>query len=364
MYIEPKEIDDLIKSQYTGLKKTTELYQLSRLFSPSFIEGLISIIQPKLADQPHYKQELEISLCWIDKRPLADFAKQKIKDHNNNVVTKKVEIADAAFYFFTENGLCHKGQEKITNVSSLSLLFQAKRASSKNPPVVPVGRSKSKNNSTAKELALLSSWPKFDLYKTSGNKSPIYDDIEITYPHGTTPPFGWFGVCPPTKSEVWKSRWMCGPSKLGSKCEHTLGELLSALLQRTTLGADKVHSGKEFNFDSEWVSGQKLKGESPWDVLNNEILSQCKSSILPKSIFTTKTSRCVSIKDIICLDKYMKLALLESDKAAQCICKKFNTRISSYISQSYIPDNFSDTVIHGGAMPVLIFSIKSMEKQN
>ncbi|MFQ6372964.1 hypothetical protein [Shewanella sp. YIC-542] len=364
MNVDSDKIDKLIIGQYVDLEKTSELHQLSKLFNPGFIKGMLKVIGSGLANEQYYKQSLDISLCWIDKRPLADFSKQNIKDHNNNKITKKVEVADAAFYFFNENGYYQNGQEKIAHESSLALLFQAKRSVSVKEPIVPVGTSKAKNNSTAKELALLSSWPKFDLYKTSGNKSPIYKDMEIDCPTGEIPPFGWFGVCPPTKSEVWKSRWMCGPSKLGEKCQYTLGQLLEALLKRTTLGTDKVESGKEFKFDPKWSSGQKLNGESYWDVLNNEILAQCKESNLPKSIFTTNKKRCVSAKEVIFLDEHMSLALLTSPDDSLCDCSSYSTKIAKHITEIKTPDSFYEAALHDRAMPVVIFSIKSMEGQN
>ncbi|MBN0988003.1 hypothetical protein [Amphritea pacifica] len=361
MNLDSEKLDKLINKQYVDLVKTSELHQLSKLFNPSFIKELLELIRPELANRKSYKQSLDIIFCWIDKRPLADFSKQRVKDHNNNIITKKVEIADAAFYFFNENGHYQNGQEQITHGSSLSLLFQAKRSTSVKAPVVPVGKSKAKNNSTAKELALLSSWPKFDLYKTSGNKSPIYVDMEIAYPNGEVPPFAWFGVCPPTKDEAWKSRWMCGPSKLGSMCEHTLGQVLTALLTRSTLGIDRVHSGEEFNFDPTWASGQKLNGESSWDILNNEILFQCKESHLPKSIFTTETKRCVTAKEIIHLDKGFRFALFKTRNYLQYSCGGYNTKIAEYMSENTVPNSFYETALHDGAMPVVIFSIKSME---
>lgn len=364
MNLDIENLDKLINKQYVDLVNTSELYQLSKLFNPSFIKDLLELIKPGLTNHAHYKQSLDITLCWIDKRPLADFSKQKVKDHNNNTVTQKVEVADAAFYFFSENGYYQNGKENITHESSVSLLFQAKRSTSVKAPVVPVGQSKVANNSTAKELALLSSWPKFDLYKNSGNKSPIYLDMKIDYPNGKVPPFGWFGVCPPSKAEAWKSRWMCGPSKLGSRCEYTLGQLLSALLTRSTLGSDKVHSGEEFNFDSKWVSGQKLNGERPWDILNNEILAQCKESNLPKSIFTTEKKRCITAEEVIYLDKDMGLALFKTLKNYPYSCGSYKTKIAEYMSENRIPNSFFETALRDKAMPVVIFSTKSMEGQN
>lgn len=364
MNIDSEKLDKLINKQYVDLVKTSELYQLSKLFNPFFIKELLELIKPELARYKSYKQSLDIALCWIDKRPLADFSKRKVRDHNNNEVTKKVEIADAAFYFFNENGCYQGGQEKITYESSISLLYQAKRSTSITAPVVPVGTSKAKNNSTAKELALLSSWPKFDLYKTSGNKSPTYSDMEINCPKGRVPPYGWFGVCPPTKANAWKCRWMCGPSKKGSKCDHTLGELLSALLTRSTLGTDKVYSGKEFKFDPSWISGQKLNGESSWDVLNNEILSQCKESFLPKSIFTSDTKRLIAVEEMVFLDGNTALALLKTKNESKRYSGNYNTKISEFISENRTPDNFYETALSDGAMPVIIFSIKSMEGKN
>src|SRR5690606_31989164 len=108
------KIDELINRQYINITDTTELGQLSRLFRIEFIQDLMTIIKPNPTNQPGYKQLLEVSLCWIDKRPLADFKGQNVSDHNNNKITEKVEVADAAFFFFEEHGHIENNQEKIT----------------------------------------------------------------------------------------------------------------------------------------------------------------------------------------------------------------------------------------------------------
>lgn len=281
------EIDNLIKEQYLDFQETGELQQLSKLFGSSFLDGLVKLIYPTLANRRNYQEKLEISLCWIDKSPLADFTKNNVKDHNGNLVTQKVEVADAAFMFFTE--YAHPTNEATSLSSCKSLLFQAKRSHSlKSLPQVPITHSTSQNNSSAKELALLSQWPEFDLYKTSRNRSPLQTNLKLQTNQKDLLSLGWFGACPPSKEEAWKSRWMCAPAELGASCEHTLGEVISALLGDSKLRNLSV--GQSFNYQQGWVSGS-TQCANAWDTLNNEILAQCKESTLPKSIFKSEKKR-------------------------------------------------------------------------
>jgi hypothetical protein len=277
------EIDNLIKEQYLDLQETGELQQLSKLFGSSFLDGLVKLIYPTLTNRRNYQEKLEISLCWIDKSPLADFTKNNVKDHNGNLVTQKVEVADAAFMFFTEDA--HPTNETTSLSSCKSLLFQAKRSRSlKSLPRVPI----TQNNSSAKELVLLSQWPEFDLYKTSRNHSPLQTNLRLQTNQKDLLSLGWFGACPPSKEEAWKSRWMCAPAELGASCEHTLGEVISALLRSSKL--HNLSVGQSFNYQQGWVSGL-TQCANAWDTLNNEILAQCKESTLPKSIFKSEKKR-------------------------------------------------------------------------
>jgi len=311
------EIDNLIKEQYLDFQETGELQQLSKLFGSSFLDGLVKLIYPTLANQ----EKLEISLCWIDKSPLADFTKNNVKDHNGNLVTQKVEVADAAFMFFTE--YAHPTNETASLSSCKSLLFQAKRSHSlKSLPQVPITHSTSQNNSSAKELALLSQWPEFDLYKTSRNRSPLQTNLKLQTNQKDLLSLGWFGACPPSKEEAWKSRWMCAPAELGASCEHTLGEVISALLGDSKLRNLSV--GQSFNYQQGWVSGS-TQCANAWDTLNNEILAQCKESTLPKSIFKSEKKR---VQSSIPFPLFCKI-LRHSSSSASC----------QHVELDYLMDN-------------------------
>ncbi len=185
--------------------------------------------------------------------------------------------------FFTEDA--HPTYETTSLSSCKSLLFQAKRSRSlKSLPRVPI----TQNNSSAKELALLSQWPEFDLYKTSRNRSPLQTNLKLQTNQKDLLSLGWFGACPPSKEEAWKSRWMCAPAELGASCEHTLGEVISALLRGSKL--HNLSVGQSFNYQQGWVSGL-TQCANAWDTLNNEILAQCKESTLPKRIFKSEKKR-------------------------------------------------------------------------
>lgn len=350
MNIESEKIDDLINRQYIDISNTGELNQLARLFSIGFISDLLKIISDRNSSARVSSDIIEINLCWIDKRPLADFTKQKIIDHNNNIISQKVEIADAAFFFFNEIGYLDNGIEKITREESLSFMFQAKRAKSTKLPAIPIGTSTSKNNSTAKEYALLSKWPTFDLYKTSANKNPIYQDLKIDISGTTTSPYGWFGACPPTKVGPWKSRWMCAPAQLQASCDFTLGELIIALINRKTLGG--VNVGESFIFDPTWQSGNNKNNLNSWDVLNNEILYQCKISQLPKSIFNNSDTRLVRVRELVKLNQQISMAIIENPDT---------TKINNFLTQRNEIHTEHNKYINNNAMPVLIFSRKMIE---
>lgn len=311
MNIDIKKLDKLINDQYLNLTATGELVQLSKLFEPRFLENLLNILKGNLRNNNTYKQKLEISVCWIDKRPLADFTKQKVIDHNGNTITKKVEVGDAAFIFSNESCYLKDGKEIKQNENSVSLIFQAKRSSKKCIPSIPIGTGKSKNISTAKELALLSNWPIFDLFKASRSKSSLHSDLNI-FSCGVSPlSYGWFGACPPGKVTNWKSRWMCAPAIHGKKCSFSLGEVFKALICKSELSNIRV--GKEFNLKTDWGNYKKKRTLDSWDLLNNEILYQCRNSNLPKSILSSESPRLVQVCEY--LHKYNNLTGEVSDNS-------------------------------------------------
>src|SRR5574340_1616361 len=86
-----KKIDDELWQIYGKRLGGPELRQLAKLFkSKGLTDRLLKIFTPTLPKpRQYYREELEIKLAWIDKRPLAKLATQ----------SKRGELGDAAFFY-------------------------------------------------------------------------------------------------------------------------------------------------------------------------------------------------------------------------------------------------------------------------
>lgn len=356
--IDINKLDKLINDQYLNLAATGELMQLSKLFEPKFLADLLNTLKEGLSNSNSYNQKLEISVCWIDKRPLADFTKQKVIDHNGNTITKKVEVGDAAFIFSNELCCLQNGEEITKNENSVSLIFQAKRSSKKSIPNVPIGTGKSNNVSTSKELALLAKWPVFDLFKASRSKSPLYSNLSISQSGVSALSYGWFGACPPGKTTDWKSRWMCAPANNGQKCSFSLGEVFAALINKNELSHVRV--GKEFNLETDWGKNTKKRTLDSWDILNNEILYQCRNSLLPKSIFSSESPRLVQVHEYLYLDENLGFALV-NPKVTIDSSDKSNTKITNYLTETDLDNSQTLQLMKNECFPVLLIALKRVE---
>jgi hypothetical protein len=235
------EIDRAISLQYQGASGFGELAQLRRLFSPAFVSDLQ---QALAADQA--KGAVTVTLGWIDKRPYADMTVSGTKDAHQNPITRPVELGDAAIFVMEVTRL----KDQTIRSRIRGLIVQAKAAPTASLPKVPVtALSPSHPNcSTNKELALLSNWPKFDLYLANGRRGPILDTF--TLPKCSSPPsYGWYAAAPGSRSSgwdtsgYWRSRWMCAPAVKGHLCDSTLGEVIEALFKRSSI--DKVPVGAD-----------------------------------------------------------------------------------------------------------------------
>lgn len=358
MQVDIKKLDSLINAQYLSLTGTGELEQLSKLFEPRFLAELLNVLTENLSNSRQFQQKLEIAVCWIDKRPLADFSKQKVVDHNGHIVTKKVEVGDAAFVFSNEFCYLKGGKEVSQRQYSSSLIFQAKRSGKKDIPHIPIGIGKSQNVSTAKELALLSEWPTFDLFKASRSKKALHSNLKITKSGGSKLSYGWFGACPPGKKSDWKSRWMCAPANNGQKCSFSLGEVLEALINKTQLS--DVNVGEEFQLITDWENYANKGSLHSWDILNNEILSQCRKSKLPKSIFNSEKSRIVRAHKYVWLDEEFRLAIVEPQSVID-FDDEASTKAVRYITGADNTNSQPLQLINKMHFPVLMISLKSIE---
>ncbi len=330
-----ESIDKIIIQQYSTIKKFGELAQLSLLFDSGFLQKLINTIAKKAISQS--QRQYEISLCWIDKSPLADFTRLKIHDHNQHLITKKVELGDLALFFIKEN----------TNgipSENYAVIMQAKVSKNNALPNVPIGTEKIPNNSTAKELTLLSNWPTFNLFKASRSKTPLLKDISLS--SSNKGQYGWYMVCPnqPFSKSNWRSPWMCSPAILGHACKITIGELLESLIHRLSSATSTQLVGEAFkNINITY---------SDWDKVCNKILELCRSSKLPKQYFSSTINRKVFAKTSAKV--LSKQSRKRHNKCRNIYCSVCYLSIADYIRESITNTNTSYQSARG--FPILIIS--------
>ncbi|MBN3342774.1 hypothetical protein H5A44_10060 [Pectobacterium brasiliense] len=241
-----------------------------------------------------------MGLGYIDKIPLAKM-KQGTTDVHGNEITEKTEVGDAAFFFIDE----HYSDGSLHSRSARCLILQAKQASTGTlPKVVPIVQlPKKQNNSTLKELALLSTWPTFDLYFSSGSKKPLqagYDVSSSSVNGVVDPPKAWYIGASPHVTSAWSPRWIAGPSVNGAVCDETLGSILHAVLENrgSLRGSEAV--GKSFNFDPARLKAVDFKLASTstppnWDDLCHQLILACSSIDLPHHLFRESAKRRVWI---------------------------------------------------------------------
>ena len=284
-------IDSLVNAQYAKITKFGELAQLAKLFDANFIANVAQTFSTNAQPPKNATRQFEISFGWIDKRPLAEFTSKNVKDHNGHIVTQKVELGDLALIHVEEQGFIANGKFNTQSASAYSTLIQAKKSSTTSLPLVPVGYGKAKNNSTAKELVLLSNWPAFNLYATSGNQSSILQNVKLAGPHAKK--YGWYMACPPTIRN-WRSRWMCASATLSDLCDVSFGELLEAFVLRSKV--KNTHVGESFTLSNSYINSS-----IPWDSVSNAILSLCRKYRLPKHLFPATSNRVVTSGKVLSL---------------------------------------------------------------
>lgn len=290
-----KKIDDELWQIYGKRLGGPELRQLAKLFkSKGLTDRLLKIFTPTLPKpRQYYREELEIKLAWIDKRPLAKLATQ----------SKRGELGDAAFFYFevfqTDRGISHRQARALIMQAKV-----AKEASQIAAPAVPVNPSKpSSQSSTAREFELLSQWGQFDLYKTSGSKTAIVSGISVS-PSSLPPAHGWYMATPRVHpkgalAKAWQAPWMCGPAGINAPCEVTLGELLRSFFsfEAVTVGTGAVpEAGVNFRFDPSYM---KTPIGNDWGRLCVEILRLCPTNQLPASLFGSSGPRRAIITTVL-----------------------------------------------------------------
>jgi hypothetical protein len=287
------DIDAAIWEIYRGGLGGGELTQLAKLFKAKGLpKRLADVLAPSFPPPaPHYSEELEIKLAWIDKRPLALLKTE----------TSRVELGDAAIFFFD----VHRTKYQTYYREARALVLQAKVAKEKRQiaqPEVPVNPSTPPvSSSTARELVLLSNWEQFDLYATSGSQRPIARNISVA-PAKRPPANGWYMATPKIQpiardALAWTSPWMCAPSAGGSPCVVTFGSLLWHFLTASAFPDTALpEAGADFKFDPHALA---LPSGNGWDRLCIEILRLCPDYNLPKYIFGHSRARPAVITSVL-----------------------------------------------------------------
>ncbi|AER57022.1 hypothetical protein DSC_11890 [Pseudoxanthomonas spadix BD-a59] len=290
MAFSSEAIDDLIDAHYRGKTGGGELKQLAVLFSPAFWSAFESLLRRDFVRSgPSFAQEVSVSLGYIDKIPMAEFD-PPIKDIHGSPITQKTELGDAAFFFIDTVFLPKPANP---SVSARGLLLQAKQAESQSPalsvPIVALPRTP--NSSTLKELALISSWPRFNLYFTSGSKDWVQEGYELRESARPTQPHAWYIGASPKTDHPWRPRWIAGPAEYAAPCNASLGELLFAVLQDQGERGGVERVGKAFHFDASRLAATDFKLASTasppdWSDLCHQLMLVCEAYGWPSHLFS------------------------------------------------------------------------------
>lgn len=277
-------INSLVNQLCRTPKKYGELAQLRRLFRKDFRRNLQWLLNMDIYRSP-VPTIYEVGIGWIDKIPLAQ----------SSVLSHKTELGDAMLFSFEDT---RNNQGALINRRSRAALLQAKIADNAlqmSKPTVPVGTS----HSTPRELKLLADWPTFNLYQTSGHKTPCLTDVSVltTKQPGNPPPHGWFIVAPgsePDSNEMssWPCWWMAGSAKDRAPCSTTLGEIIVGFLQPGSTSADVGAEFIRVDPPTPQISGNPAS----WDDLCNEVLRILDEYNAPKKLFGQDHPRAVGIR--------------------------------------------------------------------
>lgn len=197
------------------------------------------------------KDFYKVSVGWIDKIPVAGFQNQ-VFDHNKFPIKQKVELGDL---------LLISSRNDITNnrASYRASIIQAKVAKVEKPSVPITKLGVSKPNSTSKELALLSHWPIFDLYRTATTSLPEINaqNLDVGKDDKQSKFMGYF-----------EKSWYCGFPNYNELCEISFGEHIKDVVTG--------YDGRPFVRNS--TSGD-------WNILINKVLAICSEYNLPDKYY-------------------------------------------------------------------------------
>lgn len=289
MTLTAADIDARICRIYDGNTGGGELKQLSLLFSRAFWKDFEDLLNRKFTRRSGpFRQEVSVGLGYIDKIPVAEFDPPALDVHGN-AITQQTELGDAAFFFvdktYRPDGTWHTSFAR-------GLILQAKQATTdtlpKNVPIVPLPTTP--NDSTLKELALLSTWPPFNLSFTANSATYLQKGYSIASASHAIQPHGWYIGASPKTRNPWSPHWIAGPSSNGAKCDATLGQLLYAVLadRGRINGSDAV--GMDFDYDpSRLVTADfslASTGTPPnWSDLCHQVMLACNKYEWPSHLF-------------------------------------------------------------------------------
>lgn len=249
------KIDLLIESLYTK-NKYSELNALSKLHSAVFLNKLQLILNSNAQQSRGFSETFSVKSGWIDKIPVAEFV-HKTYDINSNLIVNRVEIGDMLLVYKKSIKIKSQQNSKNTPLENRAIYLQAKLCDESNP-LVPIGKLNSKKvNSTSKELALLSTWPEFNLYVNGNSNTSLLNNLKLDANKNNRYFAGYY-----------EKKWFVGEPIFNQKCNITFGELIENLVNNK--------SGEQFTIKDY---------SSHWNMLVNKTIDICSFYNLPKSIF-------------------------------------------------------------------------------
>lgn len=255
-----QQIDQLLSEQYSA-SKYSELGAVSKFFKQSFLEKLEKILNSDCVETPQFSERYQVRFGWIDKIPLAEFCNE-VRNYHNKEIKTKVELGDVMFVY--NKTFKNKTTREEKKLDSRAIIVQAKLASKENPKV-PIARMiPNKVCSTSKELALLSSWPEFNLYQTSRSNKTLLDNINLDKNMPNRKFAGYHN-----------KKWYFGNPNYEETCNTSFGQFLLAFT--------KKEEGEKYN--------EVLTTD--WDRLIAQIIKVCNDYSLPYSLFGKKRKRII-----------------------------------------------------------------------
>lgn len=280
------QVNALTNALYAGNRFHGELGSLALLFSDSYWDGIANRLRAHLGagslgrSGRSSKRTVDIGIGWIDKGPYAEF------DPPQGSITQRVEIADATLVFVHKRSA---GRNRW-DLKARCVVLQAK-VGTDDPPLVPIAKpTSSPNDSTAKELTLLSNWPTFNLWKSSRSKlgKPRVSKLSVAGGNVPGPAQGWFIGADPDWEQRNRDFWMCGPAVSGAPCSLSFGQLFDLFLFKQSVSIPglgmSMEVGADFAYDQQHVidlrAGKPARGND-WTELCHQLLALIPERSIP-----------------------------------------------------------------------------------